>query len=60
MAHSDEHQKFCEKLSLFRDKEGRVTDARKIDELFPKVSDITTRAEELYAFVSNGKQPNLT
>jgi len=52
MAHSDEYDKFHIKLETLRDDKGQLTDSSAIEKLVPKTSDIITRAEELYKFIS--------
>lgn len=56
MAHSDEYDKFHIKLETLRDSQGRLNDPTAIEGLVPKTSDIISRAEELYKFVSENKQ----
>jgi hypothetical protein len=53
MAHNDAQMKYLEKLNSLRDNNGKVTDHKMIDEIFPKTSDIIKRAEELYMFVED-------
>ncbi len=57
MAHSDMGQKFIEKLNYYRtvDESGIASQPTEevIERLFPKTSDVITRAEELYKFVEN-------
>ena len=55
MAHGDESMRFIEKLNKHRtyDEKGNMINpsTEVIDSLFPKTSDIISRAEELYAFL---------
>lgn len=53
MAHNDAQMKYLEKLNTLRDENGKVTNDRFIEELFPKTDDIIKRAEELYKFVED-------
>lgn len=57
MAHADITQKYIEKLNVYRtqDEKGNYTNPSEevIERLFPKSSEILTRAEELYKFVEN-------
>lgn len=52
MAHSDEYNKYHHKLDTIRDDKGFLNDANAIDALTPETSDIISRAEELYKFIS--------
>jgi hypothetical protein len=55
MAHNDVLSKYHQTLDVHRanaDKSNQNLDASLIDSLYPKVSDILERAEELYTFVS--------
>ena len=55
MAHNDALSKYHQTLETHRhnaDKLNSEFDVALIDSLYPKTSDILSRAEELYAFVS--------
>ncbi len=53
MAHADAQMRYLEKLNTYRDENGKITDNKIIDEIFPNTNDIIERAEELYAFVED-------
>ncbi len=53
MSHNDAQMKYLEKLNTLRDDNGKVTDDKMIDDLFPKPADVIKRAEELYKFVED-------
>ena len=51
MAHADAQMRYLEKLNTYRDNNGKLSDNKIIDEIFPDTDDIIDRAEELYSFV---------
>lgn len=59
LAHSDESTRFYEQLNCFRtqDETGNINNPSEevINNLFPKTSDIISRANELYKFVEGVK-----
>ena len=53
MVHADANMRYLEKLNFHRDQNGRVTDVRIIEDLYPKPEEIIKRAIELYKFVED-------